>query len=166
MANPGNAFRNCIKDYIDRWGAPLEVLQEVNVGFRFVGRPRKMDIVIRNKENNRYLAIECKVQLTGGTAYEKLFYTLEDRASVPIPTIIVFAGPAIQNDIKSRLVMSGRGIEVDFEMQGEKVTRFQDPNCLLKQRCYIELGLNWFEFATGDKIKEQLKGLGYKRSGT
>ena len=41
MANPGNAFRNCIKDYIDRWGAPLEGLQEVNVGFRFVGRPRK-----------------------------------------------------------------------------------------------------------------------------
>ena len=161
MANPGNAFRNCIKEYINRWGAPLEVLQEVNVGYRFVGRLRKMDIVIRNKENNRYLAIECKVQLTGGTAYEKLFYTLEDCGSVPVPTIIVFAEPEIRDDMKSKLVMSGRGIEVEFDMQGESVTHFNDPNDLLKQRCYIELGLNWFEFATGDNMGSQLHALGY-----
>jgi len=63
MANLGNALRDAITEYINSWGEPLEVLQEVNVGYRFVNTPRKLDIVIRNKENNKCMAIECKLQV-------------------------------------------------------------------------------------------------------
>jgi len=78
MANLGNSFRDAVTEYIRSWGEPLEVLQEVNVGYRFVNTPRKLDIVIRNTQNNRFMAIECKLQLTAGTAFEKFSYALDD----------------------------------------------------------------------------------------
>ena len=156
MANLGNSFRDSVRNYINSWGEPLEVLQEVNVGYRFVNTPRKLDIVIRNKENNKFMAIECKVQLSSGTAFEKFSYSLDDCMSSPIPTILVFAGDYIRDDMKSKLIMSGHGIEVIFKANEQQEFFFEDPKCLLKQRCYIELGLNWFPFATGDHMEEQL----------
>lgn len=163
MPNFGNLFRDRVTEYINSWNEELEVLQEVNVGSRFVGTPRKLDIVIRNKDNNRTMAIECKVQLTQGTAYEKFTYALEDCIAAPIPTILVFAGNFIRDDMKSKLIMSGHGIEVQFNAGADGViTLFDDPNNLLRQRCYIELGLNWFPFATGDRMNEQLTALGYQ----
>ena len=42
---------------------------------------------------------------------------------------------------------------------GERILK--DPKNLFKQRCYIELGLNWFPHASGQKILEQLSKLGY-----
>ena len=162
MPNMGNVFRDRVAEYIRSWGEPLEVLLEVNVGSRFVGTPRKLDIVIRNTQNNRTMAIECKVQLTSGSAYEKFSYALDDCLASPIPTILVFAGGFIKDDMKSKLIMSGCGLEVIFNAdENGGVTEFSDPNNLLRQRCYIELGLNWFPFATGDRIAAQLEDLGY-----
>ena len=160
MANMGDVFKNRLVEYINSWGEPLEVLTEVNVGMRFVGTPRKLDIVIRNTTNNRFMAVECKVQLTSGTAYEKLTYALEDCIASPIPTILAFAGAYIRDDMKSRLITSGHGIELEFDATDEhNITLFSDPKNLFKQRCYIELGLNWLPFATGDHISEQLARL-------
>lgn len=157
MANLGNLFRDKVTEYINSWGEPLEVLQEVNVGYRFVNTPRKLDIVVRNKENNKYMAIECKLQLTQGSAYEKFSYALDDCIASPIPTILVFAGEYIRDDMKSKLIMSGKGIEVGFVETEPDEYVLEDYKNLMKQRCYMELGLNWFPFATGDKMDEQLK---------
>lgn len=161
MANLGNLFRDKVTDYINSWGEPLEVLQEVNVGYRFVSTPRKLDIVIRNTINNRFMAIECKLQLSPGSAFEKFSYAMDDCIASPIPTIMVFAGDFIRDDMKSKLIMSGQGIEVEFYEDDEGLYLLNDNKNLLKQRCYIELGLNWFPFATGNKIEQQLKKLGY-----
>lgn len=161
MADLGSAFKDAVIDYINGWNAGLEVLSEVNVGARFIGTPRRLDIVIRNKENNRYIGIECKVQFTDGTAYEKLSYALDDCVSAPIPAIIAFAGPKIRDDMKSKLLMSGYGIELTYDEDASGVRVLKDPFNLFRQRCYIELGLNWFPFATGQKIAAQLTGLGY-----
>lgn len=155
MANMGNAFRDAVTEYIKSWNEGLEVLQEVNVGYRFVNSPRKLDIVIRNTANNKFMAIECKLQLTAGTAFEKFSYALDDCLASPIPTILVFAGDYIRDDMKSKLIMSGHGIEVKFIESEEGKYQLVDFKNLLKQRCYIELGLNWFPFATGDHIEEQ-----------
>lgn len=161
MADLGAAFRDAVVNYINGWEANIEVLIEVNVGVRFIGTPRRLDIVIHNKENNKYIGIECKVQYTDGTAYEKLSYALDDCISAPIPAIIAFAGPKIRDDIKSKLIMSGYGIELTFDEDASGQRRLIDTNNLFLQRCYIELGLNWFPFSTGQKISEQLKKLGY-----
>ena len=107
MADAGALFRDSVVNYANSWGEDLEVLTEVNVGARFIGTPRRLDIVIRNKTNNRYIGIECKVQFTDGTAYEKLSYALDDCVSAPIPAIIAFAGEKIRDDMKSKLLMSG-----------------------------------------------------------
>lgn len=157
MANMGNAFRDTVTDYIKSWGEPLEVLQEVNVGWRFVNTPRKLDIVVRNTINNKFVAIECKVQLTPGSAYEKFSYALDDCLASPIPTLLVFAGNYIRDDMKSKLIMSGHGIELEFTGDENIGYTLTDPKNLLKQRCYIELGLNWFPFATGDRMEAQLR---------
>lgn len=156
MANLGNEFRDAVTEYIKSWDEPLEVLQEVNVGYRFVDTPRKLDIVIRNTTNNKFMAIECKLQLTAGSAYEKFSYALDDCIAAPIPTILVFAGDYIRDDMKSKLIMSGHGIGVEFNEQKDGSYKLIDPKFLFKQRCYIELGLNWFPFATGDRMKDQL----------
>ena len=161
MANLGNLFRDTVIEYINSWGEPLEILQEINVGYRFVNTPRKLDIVVRNTTNNKFMAIECKLQLTSGSAFEKFSYALDDCLASPIPTILVFAGDYIRDDMKSKLIMSGHGIEVQFIEKSKDKFVLTDYKNLLKQRCYIELGLNWFPFATGDKIEEQLKNLKY-----
>ena len=155
MANLGNSFRDSVTEYIKSWGEPLEVLQEVNVGYRFVNTPRKLDIVIRNVQNNRFMAIECKLQLTAGTAFEKFSYALDDCLTSPIPTILVFAGSYIRDDMKSKLIMSGHGIEMEYKEKAPGEYELIDFKNMLKQRCYIELGLNWFPFATGDHLNEQ-----------
>lgn len=155
MANKGNDFRDAVTEYIRSWGENLEVLQEVNVGYRFVNSPRKLDIVVRNVDNNKFMAIECKLQLTAGTAFEKFSYALDDCLASPIPTILVFAGDFIRDDMKSKLIMSGHGIEVKYIEKPNGEFELCDFKNLLKQRCYIELGLNWFPFATGDHIEEQ-----------
>lgn len=161
MADLGATFRDEVVKYINSWGENLEVLIEVNVGARFIGTPRRIDVVIRNKDNNKYIGIECKVQFTDGTAYEKLSYALDDCISAPIPAIIAFAGPKIRDDMKSKLLMSGYGIELNYNKNQTGNHELSDPNFLFRQRCYIELGLNWFPVATGQKIAQQLIALGY-----
>lgn len=175
MANNGNPLRDAVEALIKGWGAGLEVLHEVNVGYRFINTPRRMDLVIRNPQNNRTMAIECKCQTSGGTADEKLIYALEDCKSCPIPTIIVFAGDAFKPDLKARLVLSGLGIEVKGNFQKrtksngkqEKVLiSITDEQKLLQQRCYIELGLDWFPIATGQEVSDQLAKLRSSTSST
>ena len=161
MADLGADFRDAVVEYINGWSENIEVLKEVNVGARFIGTPRRLDIVVRNKDNNKYIGIECKVQFTEGTAYEKLTYALDDCISAPIPAIIAFAGSKIREDMKSKLIMSGYGIELFYEEDSNGERILEDPKKLFKQRCYIELGLNWFPHASGQKILEQLSKLGY-----
>ena len=162
MSVKADDFKNAVVDYINGWNENLEVMTEVNVGARFMGTSRRLDIVVRNKDNNRYIGIECKVQYSSGTAYEKLSYTLDDCAAAPIPAIIAFAGPEIRNDMKSKLIMSGYGIELTYDEDENGVRKLEDTDKLFRQRCYIELGLNWFPYATGYRIREQLETLGYE----
>ena len=67
----------------------------------------------------------------------------------------MFAGDYIRDDMKSKLIMSGHGIELEYIEVSEGEYQLRDFKNLLKQRCYIELGLNWFPFASGDHLDEQ-----------
>lgn len=87
------------------------------------------------------MAIEAKLQETSGSAFEKLSYALDDCMAAPIPSIIVFSGRYIRDDMKAKLISSGHGIEVGYE-NGAIADRYE----LLKQRIYIELGMNYFPF--------------------
>lgn len=142
--NTGDNFRDDLVAYINSWGQDIEVLIEKNVGLRFVETPRKLDIILKynNRGENKYLGIEAKVQTTSGTAYQKLSYALDDCLACPIPTIMVFAGNGINNDMKSKLILSGIGIEVGYDPETYVIT---DRYKIFQQRVYIELGLDWFD---------------------
>ena len=75
------------------------------------------------------MAIEAKLQETSGSAFEKLSYALDDCMAAPIPSIIVFSGRYIRDDMKAKLISSGHGIEVGYE-NGAIADRYE----LLKQR--------------------------------
>lgn len=146
MPNSGSRFRDAIVREIESWEENISVLKEKNVGYRFLNNPRQLDIVLKNNTNNKYMGIEAKVQLTPGTAYQKLSYALEDCKASPIPTIIVFSGDYIKDDMKSKLIISGIGLEVDYEEDdtNHENDKIIDPHKLFRQRVYIELGLDWF----------------------
>ncbi len=145
MPNRGNRFKNAVISEIDSWGEGIDIETEKPVGYRFVDSPRKVDIIL--KKGDKFLAIEAKIQETSGTAYQKLSYTLEDCKSSPIPTIIVFAGSEIKDDIKSKLILSGIGLEVKFIPDDKSFSKDKivDKELLFRQRVYMELGLDWFK---------------------
>ena len=147
MADKGARFRDALIREIDSWNEGIEILKEKPVGFRFVNTPRNIDILLRKED--RYLGIEAKYQETSGSSYQKLSYTLEDCRSCPIPAIIVFAskGNVIKEDMKSKLILSGIGIEVsfNFDESNQENDAIEDQYKLLRQRVYIELGLDWFK---------------------
>ncbi|MBS4022543.1 MAG: hypothetical protein KGZ79_08980 [Dethiobacter sp.] len=146
MANRGNRFRDAVIRLIESWNEPIEIKKEVPVGYRFVNTPREIDIVLKHKKLNTYLGIEAKIQETEGTAYQKLSYTLEDCLTSPITTLIVFSGKHIKNDMKSKLILSGISIELDFQSDdiNNENDSVSDPKNLFYQRVCIELGLDWF----------------------
>lgn len=145
MPNKGSRFRDALVRYIRSWEEDIDILIEKPVGYRFLGNPRKLDIVLRH--GGRYLGIEAKLQETSGTAYQKLSYALDDCFSCPIPTIIVFSGSGIKDDMKSKLVTSGKGLEVGFlpNEDNPELDSIEDHHNLLRQRVSIELGLDWFK---------------------
>ena len=72
------------------------------------------------------MAIEAKLQETSGSAFEKLSYALDDCMAAPIPSIIVFSGRYIRDDMKAKLISSGHGIEVgcNHSAQVKRKTQF------------------------------------------
>lgn len=158
-------FRSVIEDRNSRiisisWGENLQVFTEINVGYRFVDTPRKLDIVIRNADNNRFLGTECKKQSSAGSSYEKIAYAIQNCKKSPIPTIVVFTGDQIKPDMKVSLFSSGVGLEVKLVKNSANQYEVKDNKNMLRQRIYSELGLNWIPFATGDRIEEQIRQLG------
>jgi hypothetical protein len=148
----GDLFRDALIDEIKtNWAIPkLEVYREVWLGNRFVGKKRLLDIVLRYKDKT--FGIEAKIQNSSGTADQKLFYTLDDCINSPIPTVIAFTGKEIGYDIKSKLVLSGYGIEVESQFNEMKNSVNITNTDVLKQRAKIELGLNWLDDQSSKKV--------------
>ena len=162
MANDGNIFRDKIAELIKSWDSNLEVLTEKHVGLRFVNTPRKLDVIVHNKKTGKSMAIEAKLQRTPGSAYEKLSYALDDCLASPIPTIIVFAGKEIRADMRSKLITSGIGVEVGYQLDShDHICEIVDPLNLLRQRVYIALDMDWFPFAPTGVLTEKSYGDAY-----
>ena len=92
MPNNGNNFRHALAEYIRGWGEGLAVEEEKYIGWRFIGTPRKLDIVIMNPQNCRSMAIEAKLQETSGSAFEKLSYAWTTVWRPPSRPLLSFRG--------------------------------------------------------------------------
>lgn len=167
MATDADIFKNKVAELIKSWDPEnIEYLTEVNLGMRFDKTPRKIDIVIYHKLTNKTLGIECKLQRTSGTAYEKLPYALDDCLNSPVATLIAFAGGEIRADMRSKLITSGVGIELGYKLNKYRtITSVLDPQNIFRQRVYIELGLNWLPFASSKTLYQEDYGDAYCDSG-
>ena len=134
----GNAFKRDLIEEMRRWMIPeLKLYEEVRVGSRFVGKKRILDLVLSWR--TKVLGLEVKTQQSGGTAYQKLSYAVEDAKRSPIPTFVVFSGSFIEVDVKAHLLSSGLGIEVEWSPEKGLGKGVDD----LRQRIQMELGMDW-----------------------
>mgnify|MGYP005965546011 CR=1 FL=1 len=101
MPNNGNNFRHALAEYIRGWGEGLAVEEEKYIGWRFIGTPRKLDIVIMNPQNCRSMAIEAKLQET----FEKLAH---GRATI----IIAHRLSTVRNADRIAVIEDGRITEL------------------------------------------------------
>lgn len=90
----GNEYKHRIAHYLlSAYGQRgLSVYDEVTLGTSIIGKRRRIDLFLHERENNRVLALECKFQDSSGTADEKIPYALDDLASLRVPACIVYAG--------------------------------------------------------------------------
>jgi len=145
--NPGAGFRDDLINAIYEWKIPgLHVYKEAFVGSRFVGQKRYLDMVVECR--GKSLGIEAKTQQTEGTAYQKLAYALEDLRKAPIPALLVFSGVGISPDVKAMLISSGIGLEVEWDPENG----FGQGLDILKQRIFMELGLDWLQDQVDKRI--------------
>lgn len=167
MATDADIFKVLTAEMIKSWDPEnIEYKLEVNLGMRFDKTPRKIDIVVFHKKTGKTIGIECKLQRTNGTAYEKLPYALDDCLASPIKTLIVFAGGQIRIDMRAKLIASGIGIELGYKInQYKKIYQVLDPQNILLQRVFIELGLNWLDYATSSTLSNDSYGDAYHDPG-
>ena len=91
----------------------LSVRHQVKVGRRVYGPVRHIDIVVTDTSTRKSLGIECKLQVSKGTAEEKIPSTFEDIAAWPIPGIVCFAGSGFSAHIVAYMYASGKAVEVN-----------------------------------------------------
>jgi hypothetical protein len=91
----------------------LTVRHQVKVGRRVYGPIRHIDVVVTDPTTRKSLGIECKLQVSKGTAEEKIPSTFEDIAAWPIPGIVCFTGSGFSAHIVAYMYASGKAVEID-----------------------------------------------------
>ncbi len=97
----GHEYADLIAAYLTKnYGCRgLTIYREVPLGKSIIGKNRRIDVFALHAESQRALAVECKYQQTGGTADEKLPYTLSDLAAMHIPAFAVYAGQGFSEGV-------------------------------------------------------------------
>jgi hypothetical protein len=91
----------------------LDVRREVRVGRRLWGAERRIDVVLTHRESRRSLGLECKWQVSAGSAEEKIPATIADIAAWPIPGLVVFHGGGFSPNMRQYLFSTGKAVELE-----------------------------------------------------
>lgn len=104
----GNTYADLVARYIVKHFGErgLEVYREVFVGKTLIGKNRRVDILVLERETRTALAIECKYQDSQGTVDEKIPYALQDLQSMPMPVCMAYAGSGFSAGILHLLAAS------------------------------------------------------------
>lgn len=101
----GDNYKHWIAKYIiSNFGnRSIDVYSEVRIGKSIIGKNRTVDLLILDRIGNRALALECKLQLTSGTADEKIPYTLKDAESMQMDKYVVYGGQGWSKGVRHML---------------------------------------------------------------
>jgi hypothetical protein len=97
----GTEYANLIARYVARrFGSRgIKVYREIRVGKSIIGKNRCIDVFCLCETSNKAFAIECKFQDSEGTVDEKIPYTLEDLAAMPMAGCIAYAGKGFSSGV-------------------------------------------------------------------
>jgi hypothetical protein len=97
----GTEYRQLVARYIVSMFAErgVQVYEEVGAGTSIIGKQRRLDLLVFEKNRNLTMAVECKYQDSAGTVDEKIPYALEDIAQLPFPGVIVYAGRGFSDGV-------------------------------------------------------------------
>ena len=98
MAHPyeTNIANYILHNFKDRG---IEVYSQVKVGKSYIGKARKVDLLVVDEAGGKAFAIECKYQATPGTADEKVPYALLDMEALRMPGCIAYAGAGFSTGV-------------------------------------------------------------------
>jgi len=116
----GNDYRDRIAAYVhDNFHKHgLEVYTEVGLGKTIIGKRRKLDVFIRQRDEPLALGLECKYQATSGTTDEKVPYALADLEAMWIPGCLVYAGAGWSSGVLHTLEGSRNAVFCDPPERG------------------------------------------------
>jgi hypothetical protein len=86
----------------------LKVYREISVGKSIIGKNRRIDVFCVFEPSNSAFAIECNFQDSLGTVDEKIPYTLDDLAALPMAGCIAYAGKGFSPGVLHMLEASTR----------------------------------------------------------
>jgi hypothetical protein len=69
------------------------------MGKSIIGKNRRIDIFLVEKQTKRAFAIECKYQSSVATADEKIPYTLQDLRAMRVPGCVSYAGNGFSDGV-------------------------------------------------------------------
>lgn len=90
----------------------LDVRRKLTVGKTIYGRDREVDVLFRHAPSGNRLAVEAKYQRVKGTADEKLPYAVQNQATLPLPSVIVYGGGGFHPGALNWLCANARATDV------------------------------------------------------
>jgi hypothetical protein len=97
----GNEYKLRVARYVVSayGGRGVDVFDEVTIGTSMLGKPRRIDLLIRERDTRAALAIECKYQDSAGTVDEKIPHALQDLGALRMPAVIVYSGAGFSSGV-------------------------------------------------------------------
>jgi len=89
-----NDYRDLVAQYVAKNFADrvLKVYTEVSIGKSYIGKGRRVDVLVVCPEQESALAIECKHQDVKGTTDEKIPYALQDLRLMRMAGVLCYSG--------------------------------------------------------------------------
>jgi hypothetical protein len=143
----GAEYANLIAYVARRFGGRgIKVYREIRVGKSIIGKNRCIDVFCVCEASNKAFAIECKFQESEGTVDEKIPYSLDDLAAMPMAGCIAYAGKGFSAGVLHMLRASTRAayclpIADQSEMSGDT----KEPDHLLAMH------FGWWDVFVGRK---------------
>lgn len=101
----GNQYADLIAAYLvaNFQVRGIDVYREVSLGKTIIGKNRRLDLFVLDRNSGSAFALECKYQDSAGTVDEKIPYALADLDALAMSAGLVYAGQGFSKGIQDML---------------------------------------------------------------